>query len=292
MDQGPEFAELEAEQLLRDRSITSFPVDPGKIAEESDISVVPKPTGAGVSGMLIRVGNSFTIAYAAHVASEGFQRFSVAHELGHYFLRGHVDYVLGVDGVHQSRAGFLSGDKHEKEADQFAAGLLMPRSLFAPALRSAGDGLDAILQLATTCKTSLTSTAIRFAQHADDPVAIVISTQEQIEYCFMSRTFRELQGLTWLNRKSPLPRRTRTSRFNGDPGRILDAERDEGTTNLHDWFDAGPDIQLLEQIVGLGNYSKTLTVLTLVEAIDEEQVEEEAELARSWTPTFSRSRKR
>jgi Zn-dependent peptidase ImmA (M78 family) len=292
VDQGPELAELEAERLLRDCSITSFPIDPSKIAENSEISVVPKPTEAGVSGMLIRVGDLFTIAYAAHIASEGFQRFSVAHELGHYFLPGHVDYVLRADGVHHSRAGFLSGDKHEKEADQFAAGLLMPRSLFAPALRSAGDGLDAILELATMCKTSLTATAIRFAQHTKDQVAIVISTQEQIEYCFMSRAFRELQGLTWLKRKTPLPRRTRTSRFNGDPGRILEAERDEGTTNLHDWFDAGPDVRLLEQIIGLGNYSKTLTVLTLEEAIDEEQVEEESELVRSWTPTLSRSRRR
>ena len=44
--------------------------------------------------MLIRYGQEFYIAYATHIQSEGFRRFSVAHELDHYFLPGHIDHVL------------------------------------------------------------------------------------------------------------------------------------------------------------------------------------------------------
>ena len=40
------------------------------------------------------VGNMFGIAYATHIDNVGFQNFSVGHELGHYFLPGHVDAVL------------------------------------------------------------------------------------------------------------------------------------------------------------------------------------------------------
>lgn len=290
MGQGPEFATLEAEQLVRDRGITSLPVDPRVIAQDAGISVYEKPAEAGVSGMLIRVGNSFAIAYATHVASEGFRRFSIGHELGHYFLRDHVQHVLGPDGVHQSRAGFGSPDKYEREADLFAVGLLTPRALFRPAVARAGAGLTAIEHLAAQCMTSLPATAIRYAEFVDAAVAIVVTNQNAIEYCGMSKQFRELK-LSWLRRGDAIPRRTRTSRFNGDPGRILRADRDEGASRLDDWFHDGPDVGVFEQIVGLGSYGKTLTVLTVDDLPDEEEAEEEAELQRSWTPTFSRSKR-
>ena len=84
--------------------------------------------------MLLRHGDVFGILYATHIPSEGFQRFSIAHELGHYFLDGHIDHILPKDGVHTSHAGFVSADPYELEADQFAAGLLMPSIPFKRAL--------------------------------------------------------------------------------------------------------------------------------------------------------------
>lgn len=272
--------------------MTSLPIDPFEIARDAEIEVYEKPAAGGVSGMLIRSGNSFAIAYATYLPNEGFQRFSIAHELGHYFLRGHPDHVFDSHGIHVSRAGYLSEDPYEREADQFAAGLLMPRALFTKALRSAGEGLEAIQRLATACKTSLTATAIRFVEYTDEPIAVVVSNQTSIEYCFMSTRFRDLRGLTWLKRGTPIPRRTTTYRFIGDPGRIMDADHDEGTTNFLEWFDGGPDVDLVEQVIGLGSYGKALTVLTLDEAVDDEGEDEDEELVRAWTPTFSRSRRR
>src|SRR5437868_308974 len=127
-------AKQRGEQVAHENGFTSFDVNPFVIAEKHDIEVRPKAdTAEGVSGMLLRHGNAFGILYATYVASEGFQRFSVAHELGHYFLDGHVDHVLPHDGAHASHAGFVSADPFELEADQFAAGLLMPSDLFKPA---------------------------------------------------------------------------------------------------------------------------------------------------------------
>jgi Zn-dependent peptidase ImmA (M78 family) len=128
-------AKQKAEALLREIGMLELPVDPMAIAEKHDIVVQAKPhSQPGVSGMLLRSGNEFGILYATHIRSEGFQRFSVAHELGHYFLEGHVDHVLA-KGAHISHAGFVSADPFEMEADQFAAGLLMPSDLFKRALR-------------------------------------------------------------------------------------------------------------------------------------------------------------
>src|SRR5579859_4844122 len=121
-----------AEKLLLERGITSLPVDPFAIAAAENITVKAKPnTAPGVSGLLIRVGSSFGIMYATHIRNEGYQRFSISHELGHYFLPGHIDAVFLNDAqVHTSHAGFVSDDKYENEADHFAAGLLMPDPMF------------------------------------------------------------------------------------------------------------------------------------------------------------------
>jgi Zn-dependent peptidase ImmA (M78 family) len=87
------------------------------------------------SGMLLRHGNTFGIYYATHIPNEGFQRFSVGHELGHYFLDGHIDHILPKDGIHVSHAGFVSADTFELEADHFSAGLLMPSTPFKKSAR-------------------------------------------------------------------------------------------------------------------------------------------------------------
>eukprot|EP01042_Synura_sphagnicola_P013021 gene13021-16554_t len=88
-------AKQKAEAFLRAEGLGDLPIDPFAIAASRQILVQPKPdTADGVSGMLLRHGNDFGIMYATYVRSDGFQRFSVAHELGHYFLDGHVDHVI------------------------------------------------------------------------------------------------------------------------------------------------------------------------------------------------------
>ncbi len=126
--------------------------------------------------MLLRHGNTFGIYYATHIPNEGFQRFSVGHELGHYFLDGHIDHILPKDGIHVSHAGFVSADTFELEADHFSAGLLMPSTPFKKALARRNLGLETVEFMAGLCRTSLTATAIRCAELSDDAIAIIIST--------------------------------------------------------------------------------------------------------------------
>jgi hypothetical protein len=58
-------AKQAAEKFLRDENIEALPIDPLAIAESRGITVQAKPdTADGVSGMLLRSGNSFGIMYA------------------------------------------------------------------------------------------------------------------------------------------------------------------------------------------------------------------------------------
>lgn len=285
-----QFGATLAEQFLKKLGITKLHIDPFAIAKEHDITVKAKPaSNAGVSGMLIRVGNEFAIAYAAHIDNEPFQRFSVSHELGHYFIPGHPDAVIGANGIHESLAQFSSKDRYEMEADGFAAGLLMPCQLFVPALKRAGSGLAAIEALAALCKTSLHATAIRFVQCSPEPVAVVVSIGNRIDHCFMSESLKAVEGIDWLRKHETIPRSTPTFRFNEKAENIRRCIRTEDTSNLQDWFGGRRSIEISEDIIGLGSYGKTLTVLYDITVPDPEDEEDDDEALReSWTPRFHR----
>jgi hypothetical protein len=278
-----------AESFVKGRGIETLPVCPFSIAKDLDIDVRPLPRRShpGVSGMLLRQGNAFGILYATYLDNDGFQRFSIGHELGHYHLPSHPESVLR-DGFHTSYAGFTSKDRYELEADHFAAGLLMPGFLFDPAMDKVARGLDAIEALSDQCVTSRTATAIRYAQRTPDAVAIVVSAGHVIDYCFMSDSFREIPGLDWLRKGSPLPHSSVTHSFNSNTENIARGERADGEQILQNWFGGHIQAELFEEVVGLGSYGRTLTVLTASDLPDLEEIEEEEELRDSWEPRFKR----
>ncbi len=176
--------EAKAKALLTDCGVTSIPVDPIAIAKSLEIQVHAKsPGSSGASGWLIRHGDDYAIVYATDVDSVGFQHFSVAHELGHYCLEGHPEHVFRLGHEHESRGGFSSADHIEREADYFAACLLMPRHLCAGLVSRSKDGMAAVLSLAKTCETSLTAAALRYAEIGHKPAGVVQCFNGKVEFC-------------------------------------------------------------------------------------------------------------
>jgi hypothetical protein len=281
-----QIAAHEAELLIKELGIDSLPVDPAAIAESLGILVQPKSASGGVSGMLVRLGNDFAIGYATHIDNEGFKRFSIAHEIGHYRIPGHIDAVLAHGDIHESRAGFVADDPYEREADHFAASLLMPDGLFSRELRRLGDGLQAVEAMAGRCMTSLTAAANRYVQNASVPVAMVVSTGPRIDYCFMSKPLLDFDGLEWPRKGQPLPGGTKTDLFNADPENVRLARRANGETELREWFGGRRSIPGTEEVVGLGGYGRTLTILSSDIFADDEN--EGEDLEERWTPRFRR----
>jgi Zn-dependent peptidase ImmA (M78 family) len=270
-------AEGEAESVIKQHGFTALPICPFTIASNADIIVKAKDSDEpGVSGFLMRVGNTFGILYAQHIANEGFIRFTVAHELGHYFLPGHAEQLFpNGDGLHRSRSGYISHDRHEKQADQFASALLMPEKLFTKEIDTAGQGFSAIQALAGLCKTSITATAIRFSKYTDDAVAVIVSNKDRVEFCFLSERLKDVRGLQWLKKGDLIAPRSTTAAFNKNPANVSEANEDEGCCWLDDWFDGAPQIEMNEDVVGLGSYGKTLTVLFTEEDIEDEEDEDD-----------------
>lgn len=270
---------LAAEKLVRDEKL-ELPIDLNALAARYDILVEAKPASAkGVSGMLLQTGNSFAICYATHIKSIGFQRFCIAHELGHYFLPGHPEHVFrGGKLVHESHAGFGSGDQIELEADHFAAGLLMPSHLFKYEAGKFSDGLTAIKELAERCKTSLTASAIRYAELTDVAVAIVISTGSTVNYCFSSKSLRSVKGYSHPKKGSVLPRDCLTRNFNQTESNIVSAQYDDDSADLIAWFRTDNEFDATEEVIGLGEYGKTLTIITADLPSEDEETDDDSAL--------------
>lgn len=284
-------AENAAFAVLREASVTGLYVNPIDIARSKGIEVQGKPSDVdGVSGILVKAGDNFGIMYATNVPSEGFQRFSIAHEIGHYCISGHVDALL-TSGVHVSHAGFRSSDPYEQEADFFAAALLMPETAFRKGIDNYPAGLAAIEALRKACVTSLTACAIRYAGLTRDGVAVISSVGQTVDWCFMSDALKDAQGIKWLRKGTPVPGGTLTESLNARPENVRVGKSDAGDGDLRDWFDTTRGYACSEEVVGLGQYGRTLTVLTcrsLSARVEEDPDEDDDEesLIESWTPRF------
>ena len=119
--------EERAIKLLKQHKIKGPPVNVAAIAQEEGAKVVFQDLEAKVSGVLVQKDKTATIGInALHHPNR--QRFSIAHELGHYLMHADrptvfVDEIL----VHfRADAPVPALDDREVEANAFAAALLMP----------------------------------------------------------------------------------------------------------------------------------------------------------------------
>ncbi|MDR2741722.1 MAG: ImmA/IrrE family metallo-endopeptidase [Treponema sp.] len=251
-----------AENKLKEYGLCALPVDLFSIVEREDIILYPKNDSTdGVSGMLVRVGDDYCIVYSTYYHNSGFERFSIAHELGHYFLDDHPR--INTDGLHKSNAGFISKDYYEQEADIFASGLLMPEDLFRDYQGNYPIGLDGIIGMADLCQTSLTATAIRYVELASKPLIVVLSSNGIINFCVVSEKIRFMKNKEIPQKGWKVPGNTATANLAQNKEDVLNRKRDSKDADLSDWIESERPKDALEEVIGLGRYEKILTVISV-----------------------------
>jgi len=161
----PEIGDLA--EFIAEEYCPESPVNPIKIAEEKGITHSFGDYGEAFDGMLEHKNGRFHIfanAARSHDIDAPRARFTISHELGHFFIDGHRNALSsGQAPSHLSRSEYKSDNLVEKEADFFASNLLMPKDRFQKAAKKKNPGLAGILILKETFKTSVESTAIRYA---------------------------------------------------------------------------------------------------------------------------------
>jgi hypothetical protein len=184
--------EAEALRVLEAHGLGGMPIDVFEIVRrETCIELAAMPCiNDRFSGRIEYHADlqRFILFYPDHPLAEqmGRIRFSIAHELGHYFLDHHRERLLAGDS-HNSEGGFICERALEKEADCFAACLLMPERPFARRFRDRGFlTLEEIITSADEVMVSREAFAIRYAQLATETCAVVVSTGGRVLYCASS----------------------------------------------------------------------------------------------------------
>jgi Zn-dependent peptidase ImmA (M78 family) len=119
------------ELVLKECGVSGRPVDLDRIIKHFGILRVDLPANDDVFGAIIRQQGHTLIAVNPNQHPNR-QRFTIAHELGHYFRHGYdrgkdVEHVDGDFRFHWRNDASSKGiDWNEIESNQFAASLLMP----------------------------------------------------------------------------------------------------------------------------------------------------------------------
>jgi Zn-dependent peptidase ImmA (M78 family) len=136
-----------AREVLKEQGIEQPPIDVEAIARGRGIQVVYKELEDGISGLLVQKDDA-TIIGVNKLHHTNRQRFTLAHELGHYSLHAHNPTVWVDDLMVHFRGENMHtpGTQAEVEANTFAATLLMPEQLLKSDL--AGQVVDAFDEVA------------------------------------------------------------------------------------------------------------------------------------------------
>jgi len=255
-----EIAELAA--AVADEHSPADPIQPERFARTKGLTLSFGHYGAAFDGMLEHLNGRFHIYCNTDRVGRGDSprgRFTLAHELGHYYIDEHRRALAGGrTQCHGSRCDWESPNLAEQEADHFAANLLMPAGRFAARARAAPKGLAGIIDLARHFGSSLTAAALRYV--ACDPVACAVVKWNWDGYAWKmlsSATFEARYRRT-VEARADLPVDSPTRRA---LARDVPPDRGFFTAGVTaaTWFpavEAGDfrDILLVEQAVPLGRY--------------------------------------
>lgn len=133
--------------LLQEHGLDTAPVDVHKLATKLDLDISFEPMEDDVSAMLlIEGGEGHILVNKSHHPHR--QRFSIAHEIGHFLLHAKGDQLFVDHSFYRNRASSVGESRREVEANAFAASLLMPAKLVEKDLPDGDDPEPYVADLA------------------------------------------------------------------------------------------------------------------------------------------------
>lgn len=125
------------------------------------------------------------------------QRFSAAHELGHWVHdRGKLAAACTDATINNSW-----GADRESRANTFASDLLLPRHMFVPRAKNRDITFATVDDLSTVFGTSMTATAIRLVRCGPYPSMVICSSTDGREWFVASS---EIERRLWPHKKPGL----------------------------------------------------------------------------------------
>lgn len=177
-----------ARELLRELNVPFVPpIDLRDICTKLNIQISYRPLENATALLLRAPAGGAKIVLGSSNKYFPRDNFSIAHELGHYFLPGHQQSQRKCnfnDIFH-----FNSSAGIENEANRFAAELLLPTPWLKARIKTVDVTLPLIISIAEECEASLAATAIRITRICTDRVGIAYSEEGVIKWTARSKSF-------------------------------------------------------------------------------------------------------
>jgi len=239
----------------------SPPIDFALIAAEEAVELVEGNFGPDFHGRIEYLATERVFAiYHPVLWGEFFPgrvRFTIAHEFGHYFIPEHRAILLR-ELVHDSKEDFRSKNEIERQADRFAAALLMPSGVLKEKMGRKGFlALKEIIALSATCGTSIQAASFRYTQFTTEPHLAIISEDRRILYYFASEEASAL-GFGGIG-NGLVPDGSASEKARIEPGGSIY----ESESNTEAWFsERYQRAELWEEAINLGYQKRVLTLLS------------------------------
>jgi hypothetical protein len=254
-----------AETLLRGFGYGQPPVDVSQIADLEGIILVPVTKSEPLFGRIEYHAAVERFLLFHHDTQGSFMgewqvRFSIGHELGHYYIPEHR-HALMAGRAHSSTPGFVCDVSLEREADIFAATILIPSAALVGIVGRNQLALQKIESLARSCNTSDVAAAIRATRASEETAVAVLSRGSQVLFAAASDEARAL-GFGWVER-IPETSATAMSRTSPHPN--------ERNASSREWFPlARYEVSCWEEVRLLGATGLALTLLVFDDIDDED----------------------
>jgi len=261
----PMSARLKAEKLIKNYFITSpKELNLEEIANAENLIVEEETLNSHLGRITYGDGYGL-IKISTAIESTGAKRFTLAHEMGHFYnekLRMKnlsnplTDYKL-MECSESDILSFKSVRQKENEANEFAAELLMYKPWFSEYIKDREISMDLIKEIAEYFNVSLTAAAIRYSEIGKYPVSVISSKDGKVKWSAVSEYFPiRFIPKGYLIRKESIA----YDYFNNN-----EVQSKYDMVPAHTWFSEDykcpEDMYFYEHSVVMKNYNSVLTLL-------------------------------
>jgi Zn-dependent peptidase ImmA (M78 family) len=170
-----------AKNIIKELEITNVPVNLTQIANVKDIKI-EEVDAEGFEGILIVQNNSAVIGVNRKIRESGRKKFTIAHELGHYHIPGHIsNNKQNFSCTSNNMTTYDGRNRKEYEANEFASELLMPEEIFKEKIKYEDLSYKMLQNLTEEFDTTLTATGRRYVEFSGYH-AMVFSTNSEITW--------------------------------------------------------------------------------------------------------------
>lgn len=204
--------------------------------------------------------NTGLITIKKNIEDESQKRFTIAHEMGHFFNERGNNETFIIDDL----SSIYNPSEREKAANEFAAEFLMKSEWFTDFTRGKKLNIDLLKETASYFRVSLSAAALRYAEIGPSPMAVIMSRNGIVQWSRINNYF----PFTWI----PNGYKVNSNSYafdifekgeKGESQSVIESNPEEVLADAWFWEDRNyrKNFFMMEQNFYMPGYNSILTIL-------------------------------